>query len=283
MNREYERLKACLAAVRERTDFVPEAALVLGSGLGGFAERVRPVCALPYGDIPGFPVSTAPGHAGQFLFGYVEDTPVAVMQGRVHLYEGYSCADVALPARLLRLMGTKILFLTNASGGIRADLAAGDLLLLTDHISCFVPNPLLGPNPDALGERFPDCTEVYDAALRRLLRAAAERNGIPLREGVYAQLTGPSFETPAEIRMLAALGADAVGMSTVVEAIAARHCGLRVCGVSCVANKAAGLSPTPLSSEEVLAAANAAAPRFQKLVWDGLAAMHGARGEGEGT
>ena len=274
MHKEYERLLKALEAVREKTDFVPEVGIVLGSGLGAFGEKIEKVAEIAYGDIPGFPVSTAPGHAGRFLFGYVEKTPVAVMQGRVHMYEGYSGADVAMPARLLKLMGAKILFLTNASGGIRSDLDAGDLMMLTDHIGFFIPNPLIGENIDELGVRFPDMSEVYDKALRTALRAAAEKNGIELKEGVYVQYSGPSFETPADIRMLGRLGADAVGMSTAVEAMAARHCGLRVCAVSCVANKAAGISPTPLSGEEVIEAANAAAPRFQSLLWESVAAMH---------
>ena len=272
MSKEMERLRPALEAIRARTDFVPACGVVLGSGLGGFAELVRPVCTVPYGEIPGFPVSTAPGHAGRFVFGLVEDTPVAVMQGRVHLYEGYDVRDVVLPVRLLALLGAKTLFLTNACGGIRADLTAGDLMLLTDHLTCFVPNPLRGENADELGVRFPDMTEVYDKKLRAAVRAAAARAGIPLAEGVYAQFPGPSFETPAEIRMLRLLGADAVGMSTVVEAVAARHAGMRVCGLSCIANKAAGLSPTPLTGEEVIQAANQAAPRFRKLLWDSVAA-----------
>ena len=274
MHKEYERLLTALDAVRAKTNFVPEVGIVLGSGLGAFGEKIEKVAEIAYGDIPGFPVSTAPGHAGRFLFGYVEKTAVAVMQGRVHMYEGYSGADVAMPARLLRLMGAKVLFLTNASGGIRADLDAGDLMMLTDHMGFFIPNPLIGENIDELGTRFPDMSEVYDKSLRAVLRTAAEKNGIELKEGVYVQYSGPSFETPADIRMLGRLGADAVGMSTVVEAMAARHCGLRVCAVSCIANKAAGISPTPLSGEEVIEAANAAAPRFQSLLWDSVAAMH---------
>jgi len=274
MHKEYERLLKALEAVRKVTDFVPEVGIVLGSGLGAFGDKIDKVAEIAYGDIPGFPVSTAPGHAGRFLFGYVEKTPVAVMQGRVHMYEGYTGADVAMPARLLKLMGAKVFFLTNASGGIRSDLDAGDLMMLTDHIGFFIPNPLIGENIDELGVRFPDMSEVYDKSLRAVRRAAAEKNGIDLKEGVYVQYSGPSFETPADIRMLGRLGADAVGMSTVVEAMAARHCGLRVCAVSCIANKAAGISPTPLSGEEVIEAANAAAPRFQSLLWDSVAAMH---------
>lgn len=274
MHSEMERIERALAAVREKTDFVPEVAVILGSGLGGFGDMIRQEAVVSYADIPGMPHSTAPGHAGRFVFGYVENTPVMVMQGRVHLYEGYGVRDVVLPVRLMAATGAKILFVTNASGGMRPDLSAGTLMLISDHISSFVPNPLIGPNIDELGTRFPDMSTVYDRDLRDLLRDTAEKNNIPLPEGVYVQLTGPSFETPAEIRMLAALGAHAVGMSTVVEVIAARHAGMRVCGVSCVSNLAAGFSPTPLSSEEVIAASNAVAPKFKKLLWDSIAAMH---------
>ena len=274
MNPVIERLLGCVAAIRKTVDFVPEVGVILGSGLGAFGDTVRTVAEVSYADIPGFPRSTAPGHTGRFVFGYVENTPVAVMQGRVHLYEGYDVADVVLPIRLMASLGAKILFVTNASGGMNPEMEAGSLMLLSDHISLFVPNPLTGPNPDDLGPRFPDMSAVYDEGLRRIVRGAADRNGIVLREGVYVQLTGPSFETPAEIRMLSRMGADAVGMSTVVEVIAARHAGMRVVGVSCVSNLAAGLSETPLSGEEVIAAGAAAAPKFQALLWDSIAAMH---------
>lgn len=252
---------------------MPRVGLILGSGLGAFADEIRQVCTVDYADIPGFPRSTVPGHAGRFVFGYVEDTPVAVMQGRVHLYEGYDVSDVVLPVRLMRAMGAEILFVTNSSGGIRKDLRAGELMLITDHISSFVPNPLRGQNIDELGIRFPDMSCAYDISLRQIIRAMAAEQGLELAKGIYVQLPGPSFETPAEIRMLAALGCDAVGMSTVVEVIAARHAGLRVCGVSCVANQAAGIFPHPLTMDEVIAAANAAAPGFRRLLWDSIAAM----------
>ena len=279
MHPELERIDRALAAVRQRTDLVPEVALVLGSGLGGFADSIRVEAAVGYDQLPGFACSTVPGHAGRFVFGWVEDTPVVVMQGRVHLYEGYDVSDVVLPTRLMAAMGAKILFVTNSSGGIREDLTAGRLMLITDHISSFVPNPLRGENPDRLGPRFPDMTQAYDAALGALIAEQAARGGIDLAKGIYVQLPGPSFETPAEIRMLKALGCDAVGMSTVVEVIAARHAGMRVCGVSCVANLAAGLSPHPLSMEEVMAAGDAAAPKFRQLLWDSLAALHTIREE----
>lgn len=275
MDKRYEKLVACRDYVRARTGFAPKVALVLGSGLGGFASQLQVECEVPYADIPGFPVSTVPGHAGKFIFGYLDGVPVACMQGRVHYYEGYDIADVVLPARLMKLLGAEILFLTNASGGVNPDFNAGDLMLITDHIACFVPNPLVGPNIEELGTRFPDMSHIYDPALCEIIRSVARENSIALHEGVYCQLTGPSFESPAEIRMLHAMGADAVGMSTAVEAVAANHCGLRVCGVSCVSNKAAGLSPVPLTHEEVQEAADRAAPLFTKLVRESIAHMGG--------
>ena len=275
MSKEMERLKTALAAVRQKTDFVPEVAVVLGSGLGGFADEISQVAVVEYKDIPGMPVSTAPGHIGRFVFGYVEETPVVVMQGRVHYYEGYDPADVVMPIRLMGLMGARGLFLTNASGGIRRDLVAGTLMLITDHISSLVPSPLRGENLDELGPRFPDMTDIYDLRLREILRDAARKNGILLPEGVYIQTSGPNYESPAEIRMYERWGADAVGMSTTGEAMAARHMGMRVCGVSCVANLSAGLSANSLTGEEVIEVANATAPVFKKLLWSALEAMHG--------
>lgn len=273
MDKRYEKLMKCRDYVRSRTDFVPKVALVLGSGLGGFASELKLVCEVSYADIPGFPVSTVPGHAGKFIFGYVEDVPVVCMQGRVHYYEGYDIDDVVLPARLMHALGAEILFLTNASGGVNKDYDAGELMLITDHIAVFVPNPLIGPNMDELGVRFPDMSHIYDPELCDVVRSVARERGISLHEGVYCQLTGPSYESPAEIRALAVMGADAVGMSTAVEAIAANHCGMRVVGVSCVSNKAAGLSPTPLSHKEVQEAADKCAPLFTALVRESIARM----------
>ncbi|WP_026651150.1 purine-nucleoside phosphorylase [Butyrivibrio proteoclasticus] len=272
-NSRYEKLQSCLKAVREKTDFVPEVALVLGSGLGNYAENIKIECEIEYKDIPGFPVSTVPGHAGKFIFGYVGDVKVVCMKGRVHYYEGYDIGDVVLPARLMGMMGAKILFLTNAAGGMGDGFKAGDLMLITDHISCFAPNPLIGANLEELGPRFPDMSEVYKKDLADTIRKVASDNGIELKEGVYAQLTGPSFESPAEIRMLKGLGASAVGMSTVVEAIAANHMGLKVCGVSCISNLAAGISDQPLCHEEVQEAADKAAPLFTKLVTESIKAF----------
>lgn len=272
MHPVYEKLRNCYRQVREKTDFVPETAIVLGSGLGDFAERISVREEVSYSEIDGFPISTVPGHAGKFIFGYIGDRPVVCMKGRVHYYEGYDISDVVLPVRLMGLLGAKILFLTNASGGINREFQAGDLMLLVDQISVFAPNPLIGPNIEQLGTRFPDMTQIYDRELQDVLRRSAAERGICLKEGVYAQLTGPSFESPAEIRMLRSLGADAVGMSTAVEAIAARHMGLRVCGVSCVCNPAAGMTETPLSHEEVQAAADRASAAFAGLL---LAAVPG--------
>lgn len=273
MNEIYRKLLECRDCVRERTDFVPKVAIVLGSGLGDYADGIKVECEVPYGDIKGFPVSTVPGHAGRFLFGYIDNVPVVCMKGRVHYYEGYPVNDVVLPARLMHLLGAKILFLTNAAGGINTSFHAGDLMLIRDHIAIFAPNPLIGPNIDELGTRFPDMSAVYDRALQEVIRNAARANGIFLQEGVYTQLTGPSFESPADIRALRALGTDAVGMSTVVEAIAAKHAGMRVCGVSCICNLAAGMTDAPLTHEEVQEAADRAAPNFKRLVTESVKMM----------
>ncbi|MBQ6408794.1 MAG: purine-nucleoside phosphorylase [Butyrivibrio sp.] len=266
----YEKLQKCVEAVRSKTDFVPDVALVLGSGLGGFAENIKIETEISYCDIPGFPVSTVPGHAGKFIFGYLDNVKVVCMKGRVHFYEGYQISDVVLPARLMKMLGAKILFLTNAAGGLGEGFNAGDLMLITDHISIFAPNPLIGPNVDELGPRFADMSNVYDKDLQDVIRKTAKDNGIDLKEGVYCQLTGPSFESPAEIRLLGKLGVSAVGMSTVNEAIAANHMGMRICGVSCISNLAAGISETPLCHEEVQEAADKAAPLFTKLVKESI-------------
>lgn len=266
MNQIYKKVVDCYESIKERIPFSPRVALVLGSGLGNYADSIDVKAEIPYSEIRDFPASTVPGHAGKFIFGYVGEVPVVCMKGRVHYYEGYPISDVVLPTRLMKQMGAQILFLTNASGGINTSFGAGDFMLIRDHISCFAPNPLIGQNVDEFGVRFPDMSTVYDRDLQDKIRKAARDNGIDLKEGVYAQLTGPSFESPAEIRMLRTLGADAVGMSTVVEAIAANHMGMRICGISCVSNLAAGLSANPLTHEEVQEAADKAAPLFQKLI-----------------
>ena len=258
-----------------RLPFRPKTALVLGSGLGGYAESgdIRTEGFLDYQEIEGFPRSTVEGHKGRFVFGHVGEVPVVCMQGRVHYYEGYAMSDVVLPIRLMRLMGAETLFLTNAAGGINTSYAPGDLMLIRDHISSLVPSPLIGPNLEGLGPRFCDMTDTYDSEYRTLLKETAARIGVPLKEGVYIQFSGPQYETPAEIRMARALGADAAGMSTACEAIAAHHAGMRVCGISCITNMAAGVTGEKLSHEEVQETADRISARFQKLVTAGILAV----------
>lgn len=270
MNSIYEKVKRCYDVIRQKTNFQPTVGIVLGSGLGDFADNIQVEAEISYSEIEDFPVSTVAGHAGKFIFGYLQDKPVVCMKGRVHYYEGYAISDVVLPIRLMYLMGVRTLFLTNAAGGIQGGMKAGDFMMLTDHIACFVPNPLIGPNEEEFGSRFPDMSEIYDRSLRDIIRSVADENGMMLKEGVYAQLTGPSYESPAEVRLLRTLGADAVGMSTAVEAIVANHLGMRVCGISCISNLAAGLSENPLSHKEVQEAADKAAPLFRKLVKESI-------------
>ena len=273
MGNVLDRVRRCADAIREKTSFTPRTALILGSGLRGFGERLSLEAVVEYSEIPGFPISTVPGHQGRFLFGYVGQEPVVVMQGRVHYYEGYPMEDVVLPTRVMAQLGAKRLVLTNAAGGIGSQLEAGDLMLLTDHIASYVPSPLIGPNEDQLGTRFPDMTEVYSLRLREKALAAAQKLGIRLKQGVYLQTTGPQYETPSEIRMYQALGAHAVGMSTACEAMVARHMGMEVCGISCVTNLAAGLSDKALSHEEVQETADRVAQSFQSLVWELLSTI----------
>ena len=273
MGKIYERVNGCLECVRKKTDFVPKVALILGSGLGNLAEQIDIDSVLSYADIVGFPRSTVTGHKGRFVFGFIEKTPVVIMQGRIHYYEGYSMEDVVLPVRLMQAMGANILFLTNAAGGLGDGFQCGDLMMITDQISSFVPNPLLGENEDELGARFPDMSEIYNKNLQQIIRASAKELGISLKEGTYLQFTGPSYETPAEIRMCKILGASAVGMSTAVEAITANHMGMKICGISFISNLAAGISKQQLSHEEVKNAADEVAPRFQALVKRAISKM----------
>lgn len=261
-----EKLFKCYDSFKEKIDFKPEVAIILGSGLGALADEIDVKAVLNYNEIEGFPTSTVPGHKGRFVFGYMDGVPVVIMQGRVHFYEGYPMSDVVLPTRLMKLMGAKVLFLTNASGGVNFDFNAGDFMLINDQISNFVPSPLIGPNIDELGTRFPDMSEIYDKDLRDIIKATAKELDIKLQEGVYIQLKGPNFESPAEIRMCRTLGADAVGMSTACEAIAANHMGMKICGISCVANLGCGMTENPLTHKEVMEAADKAAPLFKKLI-----------------
>ncbi len=270
MNKVYEKLINCYKSVRERTDFVPAIGVILGSGLGEFAEQIEQAASIDYSEIEGFPVSTVLGHAGRFVFGYSDGVPVVIMQGRVHYYEGYQMSDVVLPTRLMGMMGAKALILTNAAGGIQDGMGAGDLMLITDQISQFVPSPLIGANIDELGVRFPDMSHIYDLGLQEAVRRAADGIGLSLKEGVYIQFTGPAYESPAEIQMARAMGADAVGMSTACEAVAAVHMGMRVCGISCISNLAAGISKHPLSHAEVQESADRVGPVFRELVRESI-------------
>ena len=266
MSEVYDKLMKCFSCVKEKIDFTPQVALVLGSGLGDYADGIKVEAELAYSEIEGFPVSTVPGHEGKYIFGYVDDVPVVCMTGRVHYYEGYPISDVVLPIRLMKLMGAKVLFLTNASGGINTTFRAGDFMLIKDQIANFIPSPLIGPNMDELGVRFPDMSDIYDRELQWVIRKTAALLDIPLQEGVYIQLTGPNYESPAEVRMCRTLGADAVGMSTACEAIAANHMGMMICGISCISNMGCGITANPLTHQEVQETADRVAPLFKKLV-----------------
>lgn len=270
MNNVYEKLMKCYESFKKKVDFIPEVALILGSGLGDYADDIKVEAELDYHELDGFPVSTVPGHQGKYIFGYVGEVPVVCMKGRVHYYEGYDISDVVLPIRLMKLMGTKVLFLTNAAGGINSSFKAGDFMLIKDHISSLIPSPLIGANIDELGVRFPDMSNVYDTKLQKVIKRTAALNDIDIQEGVYIQLTGPNYETPAEVRMCRALGADAVGMSTACEAVAANHMGMMICGISCISNMASGISPNPLSHVEVQEVADRVAPLFKKLVTESI-------------
>ena len=242
----YQKLETCLASVRKRTDFKPEVALILGSGLGDYADEIQIETTIDYTEIEGFPTSTVAGHKGRFVFGYVKNVPVVIMQGRVHYYEGYP---------------------------MNPNFKPGDFMMITDHITTGIPSPLIGPNIEELGSRFPDMSEVYSRRLREVIRASAEKCGIALQEGVYVQFTGPAYETPAEVRMAAIWGGDAVGMSTACEAMAARHMGIEVCGISCITNMAAGISKQELNHKEVQETADRVAKSFKKLVTEIIAGM----------
>jgi purine-nucleoside phosphorylase len=263
---EFTRAEAAAKFIQKKTKLRPQIALVLGSGLGAFADDFASATRIPYAKIPHFPRSTAIGHAGQLVLGTVEGVPVVGMQGRVHLYEGYSAKDVVFPIRVFARMGVKAVILTNAAGGIKKDFTQGRLVLISDHINLQGTNPLVGPNDEHFGTRFPDMTTAYDKKFRELALAEGRRLQLDLGEGVYAALSGPTYETPAEIRYLRGLGSDLVGMSTVPEVIAARHSGMRVLGISCVTNAAAGILDQPLDHKEVLETAERVKGQFIGLL-----------------
>jgi purine-nucleoside phosphorylase len=267
----YEQVQETVQAIRQRAGgLTPRVGIILGSGLGAFAEGFGRKVVIPYQELPHFPHSSVPGHAGRMVLGEVAGEPVVAMQGRVHSYEGYSSTQVAFPARVLCSLGIKALVLTNAAGGINTLFAPGDLMAITDHLNLSGWNALTGANDDRLGPRFPDMSRAYAPSLRALLLESAQRTQVPLRQGVYAMVSGPSYETPAEIRMLRTLGADAVGMSTVPETVAAGHMGIPVVGISCITNLAAGVGDKPLTHEEVAETANRVAGIFSRLLTDFL-------------
>lgn len=274
MNPIYEKLEKCYKCIREKTDFVPEMAIILGSGFGQYTDEFEVVKKIDYHEIEDFPVSTVEGHAGEFLFGYMGEVPVVLMNGRVHYYEGYAMSDVVLPTRLMKMLGAQILFLTNAAGGLGDGFSAGDIMLITDQLSMFVDSPLIGENIQELGNRFPDMSEIYDKDLQEILRKTAGEIGLDLKEGIYCQFKGPNYESPAEVRAAKILGASAVGMSTACEAVAANHMGMNICGISCITNMAAGMSENPLSHVEVQKNAAKAAPYVRRLLREAVLKMH---------
>jgi purine-nucleoside phosphorylase len=262
----YERAEHATRVIRSRISVEPRIAVVLGSGLGGFADDFEEAAGIPYEDIPGFVRSTAQGHAGRLVIGKIDSVPVLAMQGRVHYYEGYSLEEVTFPVRTFGLLGVKTLVLTNAAGGINVQLTQGALMVISDHVNLMGVNPLRGPNDERFGPRFPDMTAVYSPELQELVVDEAKAIGVEVRRGIYGALSGPSYETPAEIHLLRNLGADAVGMSTVPEAIVARHMGLDVLGISCITNMAAWISDEPINHEEVMATGDRVRETFSELL-----------------
>ena len=263
---DYEKIKAAADYIRARISLRPTIGLVLGSGLGGYADTLEEAVRIPYSEIPNFPVPTIPGHSGALVFGRKCGQEVVVLQGRIHYYEGLTQREITLPIRVLAALGIKTVVLTNACGGVNLGFKPGDLMLISDHINFSGANPLIGPNMDEFGVRFPDMSDLYTASLRAKIKETAQKAGISLQEGVYAMYSGPNYETPAEIRMFRIMGADTVGMSTVPEAIVAGHCGMQVVGISCVTNMAAGVLPVKLSHGEVTETANRVKEVFQKLI-----------------
>jgi purine-nucleoside phosphorylase len=262
----YSIIQETVDSIRAHCRLQPAIGIILGSGLGAFADSFNDRTIIPFNALPHFPSSTVPGHSGNLIIGNIEGVPAAALQGRVHIYEGYSSAEVAFPTRVLSALGIRKLIVTNAAGGINTSFNAGDLMLIADHINMMGANPLIGPNMDEVGPRFPDMSEAYDAGMRATALEVASQKGIVLREGIYIGLSGPNYETPAEIRMCRALGADAVGMSTVPEVIVANHMGMRVLGISCITNMAAGILPGKLAHEEVMATTQRVGEIFRSLL-----------------
>lgn len=259
-------IKEAADFIRSKTNITPKVGLILGSGLGVLADHLQDAVSIAYSEIPYFPVSTVEGHAGELMIGSLNGTPVVLMKGRFHMYEGYGPELTAFPVRVMKELGVSALLVTNAAGGINTSFNPGDLMLISDHINMTGTNPLIGPNENALGVRFPDMSQAYSRRLRELARATAKQQGISVQEGVYAGLLGPTYETPAEIRMLRTLGGDAVGMSTVSEVIVARHAGIEVLGISCISNMAAGILDQPLSHDEVMETTDRVREQFLNLV-----------------
>ena len=261
-----EKILRAAEYIRSKVEMQPKIGLVLGSGLGDYADTLENPVRISYSDIPNFPVPTIPGHTGALVFGRKCGQDVVVMQGRIHYYEGLPQQEITLPIRVLAALGVKTVVLTNACGGVNLSFAPGDLMLISDHINFSGSNPLIGPNLDTFGPRFPDMSDLYTGSLRTAIKETASAAGIPLQEGVYAMYSGPNYETPAEIRMFRALGADTVGMSTVPEALVAGHCGMQVVGISCITNMAAGVLPVKLSHAEVIETAALVHDKFQNLL-----------------
>ncbi len=262
----YERAEKAARMIRARAGAEVSVAIVLGSGLGAFAEELGEATTIPYNEIPGFARATVEGHAGRLVIGKVGDVPVAAMQGRFHFYEGYSLEDVTFPIRVLKLLGVRTLVLTNAAGALNVEFAPGSLMVISDHVNLLGANPLTGPNDNRFGPRFPDLTSVYAPELQNIVIEEAHAMGMEMRRGIYAALIGPSYETPAEIHMVRTLGADAVGMSTVPEAIVARHMDMRVIGISCITNLAAGVSNRPIDHSQVMAIGEGVRAQFTELL-----------------